>query len=410
MTPPLRDAHVHIASYGRWLSFTDLSTCQSHDDCLNRLSAARPDASGWIIAVGARPRAWREGNWPSRVRLDEATGRVPAIVWGFDLHSVVANSTALDRAGIHDDTPEPPGGVIEREGGRASGVLLEAAARVAWSAVPEPMPEDQVRHVSTAIGEFGRLGFTEVHDMLSEPWLGPALAALDDSGDLPIGTHLYVPAERLAETYATSRAWQRERVRLVGSKLFADGTLNSRTAWMLDDYADPLPGHPQGTPLLTPASIDASMREADRLGLHLAVHAIGDAAVRFVLDSVERVRPRYARIEHAEIIDESDVPRFARLGVACSPQPSHLLVDGATLHRSLPHRLDRVLPLRELIDAGCAPGELLVFGSDAPIVRANPADGILAATARAPHGLMDRIAPHQAITASQAWAAFRPAR
>jgi len=179
---------------------------------------------------------------------------------------------------------------------------------------------------------------------------------------------------------------------------------------MLEAYADPLPGLDHGQAMCSPGQIEEAIRRVDRLGLHLACHAIGDAAVRAVLDAIESVRPRTPgfRIEHAELIDADDVPRFADLGVVCSVQACHLLPDIDVLRRSLGHRLDRVLPLRDLIDAGCGPGQLLWFGSDAPIVRADPGDSIQAAVHRCrpgdgPDGV---IAPEQAITIAEAGSAF----
>jgi predicted amidohydrolase YtcJ len=168
------------------------------------------------------------------------------------------------------------------------------------------------------------------------------------------------------------------------------------------------------------------------MGLGLAVHAIGDAAVRAALDAFEqrpdpardRKRPGTGpvpafldsslpllRIEHAEIVDERDVPRFAKLGVVCSVQPCHLLVDVEALQRGLPAKLARVLPLRDLVDSGCQPGRLLWFGSDTPIVRPDPQDSIQAAVHRRRPGDGDihTIAPEQAITEKEAWAAFTPA-
>jgi hypothetical protein len=162
--------------------------------------------------------------------------------------------------------------------------------------------------------------------------------------------------------------------------------------------------------MMTPAQIEDAVRACDAFALPIAAHAIGDASVRAVLDAIERVRPkaRGQRIEHAELIDSADVPRFADLGVICSVQPCHLLADIEALTRLLPHRLDRVLPLRELIDAGCAPGELLWFGSDTPIVRPDPEDSIQAATCRRRAGAPDSeaISPEQAITPPQAWSCF----
>ena len=181
---------------------------------------------------------------------------------------------------------------------------------------------------------------------------------------------------------------------------------------MLEPFRDGLPEHPNGTPMHTPDQLIDAVRRADAMELPLAVHAIGDAAVRATLDAFEQAEPSTpgARIEHCELIDPEDVGRFAELEVVASVQPCHLLADVDALRRYLPHRLDRVLPLRELIDGGCAPGELLRFGSDAPIVRADPHDSILAATERRREGMSvaDAIAIDQAITEHEAWACFGP--
>jgi predicted amidohydrolase YtcJ len=163
--------------------------------------------------------------------------------------------------------------------------------------------------------------------------------------------------------------------------------------------------------------MDDAVRRADAVGLPLAVHAIGDFAVRATLDSFERVRPAALgqRIEHAEIIDAADVPRFAALGVTCSVQPCHLLADVEALYKYVPHRLNRVLPLRELLDSGLIPGHVgldgragLVFGSDVPIVRAEPQDSIQAAVHRRRAGAPEHamIAPRQALSEREAWACF----
>ena len=179
---------------------------------------------------------------------------------------------------------------------------------------------------------------------------------------------------------------------------------------MLEPYERAHPEHPYGMSIMDVAALIETIGQCDELGLPVAAHAIGDGAVRAVLDAIEAVSPvaRGARIEHAEIVDEADVPRFAALGVTCSPQPCHLLVDVEALTRYLPHRLNRVLPLRELIDAGCVPGQDLIFGSDVPIVRANPEDSVLAATKRARDGMRasEAIAPGQSITEAEARACF----
>ncbi|MBX3364852.1 MAG: amidohydrolase family protein [Phycisphaeraceae bacterium] len=405
----LREAHVHLLALGLSQTFVDLSRCTSGEEMLDAMARARPTASGWVVGTGARPAAWREPEWPTLTRFDEAMGGRPAVAWCFDYHALMAGSAAMAAAGITPESADPPGGVIVRDrGGKLRGVLLERAAYLAWSAVPEPTVTERSGMVLQALELLRRLGYVEAHDLLSEPWLGCVLAELDDAGTLPLDVRLFPRIEDAESIVKGRTAWERERVQLGGVKIFADGTLNSRTAWMLAPFADAMPEHPRGTPMLSASQLVEAVSRADALSLPLATHAIGDAAVRAVLDAIEQVRPSTQgfRIEHAEVIDEADVPRFARLGVICSVQPCHLLADIEALERSLPHRLDRVLPLRELVDSGCAPGEGLIFGSDAPIVRADPGDSILAATLRGRSGGGMRIAPEQAISSAEAWACF----
>lgn len=390
-----------------------LHDCTSADDMLERLArrASATAGASWIVGVGARPEAWSAPAWPSLERLDVAVGPRPAIAWCFDTHALMASSGALLAAGIGPGTPDPEGGIILRDrDGKPSGLVLESAAKQVAAAMPAPDREVRLAWLRSALADLRGHGFTEVHDLKSPPTLGPDLAALEDAGALDMDVRLYVPFEGLASAIDDAPDWERDRVRLGGAKVFADGTLNSRTAWMLRPYIDPIPGHPRGTPLVTPEVLDEAVRVCDDLGVPLAVHAIGDGAVRAVLDAIERNRPSTLgfRIEHAEIIDEADVPRFAALGVVCSVQPCHLLYDIEALRRYLPDRVDRVMPMRELVESGCEPGVLLWFGSDVPIVRPHPEDSIRAAVHRRRVGMAadDAIGLRQVIDEADAWAAF----
>ncbi len=429
MTAParLREAHAHIAQHGRAMTMLDLSGAASLDDCLRRV-AARATAMrsegrpGWLLAHAVRVEAWPERAWPPLSRLDEAVPDRECCLWSFDHHALAVNTPAMRRAGIGADTADPSHGRIVRDSrGTPSGLMLEAAAKLVWSRIPEDPPHERVRQVKAALADLVAHGFVEVHDLLSEPWVAPMLAGLDDAGELPAQIVLYPRLDDLDTLLSSRREWERERVRLAGAKLFADGTLNARTASMLEPYADPLSGLPRGEAMLTRDHIAQALARTSSLGLTLAVHAIGDAAVRTCLDAAEVVPHPFApsaphpptphlRIEHAEVIDAADIPRFAELGVVCSVQPCHLLADVEALQRGLPHRLARVLPLRDLIDAGCRPGELLWFGSDVPIVRPHPQDSIQAAVHRRRPGMDQReaIAPAQAIAEREAWACFRP--
>ncbi len=426
-TTGLREAHAHIPAHGRALSMLNLASCSSSAECVeklrgeaDRLDAAHASGTEWVLAFGARVESWADRCWPTRAEMDAATVGRACAVMSFDHHAVVANTAALMRSGFTPASPDPMGGVIVRDprSREPTGLMLESAAYAVWNAAPEPSLGARRGQVGAALADLAGLGFVEVHDLLSPEWLGPMLAEMDDRGELGVRVKLFAPVAQLERACGDARSWRRDRVELGGGKLFADGTLNSRTAWTLEPYLDPLPGMPCGKVMATREEIASALRTAEGCGLPLATHAIGDGAVRAVLDAVEEVgreregkgspRPRH-RIEHAELIHPGDVPRFARLGVVASVQPCHLLTDIEALTRSLPDRLGRVLPLRSLIDDGCVPGDLLMFGSDTPIVRANPADSVLAATKRGRSSVSGGvgIAPEQSITEKECWAAFR---
>lgn len=403
----LVEHHAHILWHGQAMDRVDLSEVTSADQALERIAQRRAERDGPVIAAGARPEAWSPPTWPTLRQLDDACGDRPCLIWCFDHHSVMVNTAALLVVGISAATPDPAGGLIHRDdAGNPTGLLAEAAATRFrdWDARE---PGAARRHLSLALADFRAHGFAEIHDMLATPALIEALASLP--GDAPRAT-VYVPLDDLHRVAASRAEWESDRLVLGGGKVFVDGTLNSRTAWMLHPYADGFAGHPRGVALMTPGELEDAVRRCDALGVPLAAHAIGDGAVRAVLDAVEAVRPRTRgfRVEHAEVIDEVDVPRFARLGVAASVQPCHLLYDIEALHRAVPRRLGRVLPLRELVESGCEPGELLLFGSDAPIVRPDPGDSLQAAIERRRPDMpaAAAIGPGQALTSRECLAAF----
>lgn len=467
----LREAHAHIISHGRSASMLWLSSCTSRGEALDLIRArARAMASNatphaprtqWLIAAGARPQGWhdadhaasqpgRHGAWPTHLELDDACPDRPCLVMSFDHHSGAANSAALaaafgaidpDRAtqsvptksatAQADASATLPEVFVRDPGGRFTGVLLEAAFMRVRHAVPQATATERMVHLRAALDDFARLGFDEVHDLWSGEELGPGLAELEREGTLSQRVWMYplVDGEgTLERVHATRSAFASSRVRLTGGKVFADGTLNATTAWMRQPYRDGLADHPCGTPLVSVESLRRDMNRCWALGIGMAVHAIGDGAVGAVLDAAEAESANPAiravrdaglppvRIEHAEVVDERDVPRIVRLwremGLVVSVQPCHLLYDIEALERQLPHRLHRVLPLRELIQAGLPPGDGLWFGSDAPIVRPDPQDSIDAATTRrrgerCVAGPASRaIAAEQSIDESTAWTCF----
>lgn len=408
----LREAHAHLFQLGRSLSMLDLSACASREQMLDSIGshASSLGTHDWVLAHGARPEQWDDPRWTTREELDRAAGNRPVAAWCFDYHAMVASSAALSHAGIDTDTRIESGVVELDAGGAPSGLLLEHAALRMWDVVPEPDASQRRDLVLGACRHLSGLGYRAVHDLKAQPWLCTLLSELLADGEIDMRFELYPLVPDLeASIYAHSTGCD-ERVRIAGGKIFVDGTLNSRTAWMLHPYADGHPDRPRGTPMMTPAQIEEALRNCNAVGLPIAAHAIGDGAVRAVLDAIERTGCQHTgcRIEHAEVIDEIDLPRFVGLGVKASLQPCHLLADIEALRRALPHRLDRVLPIRSLLSSGLKPGEDLLFGSDVPIVGADPRDTIQAATARRRDGMPESEAINigEAIDEDTAWACF----
>lgn len=375
----------------------------------------------WILAHGARVESFDDPNWPPLEEVDAVVSNRGLVAWSFDHHELLTNSMSLKHAHLWKDRNNDPC-VRRDQAGNPTGLLREHAAHTLWNSRPESPHERAVSDTKAALLDLAQQGFGEVHDLKSEPEDLHALAACGHEGLVrEVGLNIkafyayanYGDLDELEDNAGRLRLDVKlaaPGVSVVGAKIFVDGTLNGRTAWMLHPYADGRPEHPSGMRLLSPAQISGAIEACAAFNLQLAAHAIGDAAVRAVLDATERARvPRgTVRIEHAEVIDEADVPRFVELGVIASVQPCHLLYDIEALRRACPDRLERVLPLRELIDSGMEPGRDIMFGSDTPIVRPDPEDSILAAMnrGRADMALEDGIAPGQAISEEEAWACF----
>jgi predicted amidohydrolase YtcJ len=408
----LREAHAHVFQLGRSLTMLDLGGCTSAHSMLDAIArfAEGLDSDDWVLAHSARPEGWDDPTWPTREQIDLAGSGRPLVAWCFDYHALIASSAALEHARI-DATTEIQSGVVELDAdNEPSGLLLEHAALHMWNRVPEPDETKRVELVRRACLHLHALGFVEVHDLKAQPWLGGVLSDLCRNGEIDMSFELFPLIPDLRASLAAQSAGYDNRVRIVGGKIFVDGTLNSRTAWMLHPYADGHPDRPCGTSMMTQTQIENAMQTCADAGLPIATHAIGDGAVRAVLDGIEKLGlgGTGCRIEHAELIDKTDLPRFASLGVKASVQPCHLLPDMEALKRALPDRLDRVLPIRSLIESGLKPGKDLMFGSDVPIVRADVQDSIQAAVHRRREGMdeSESINPDEAIDESTAMMCF----
>ncbi|MEA2537009.1 MAG: hypothetical protein QOF11_1243 [Chloroflexota bacterium] len=400
--PGLTDAHLHLAQAAVSARQVDLASAASLDEGLRRIAVAHArlaQADAWLLGHGWESDRW--GGWPTAADLERvAPGRAVAL-WAHDHHSLWVSQTSLRLAGIGAGTTDPDGGEIRRDSaGSPTGVLHEAATRLVATHVPAPTADELVAAIPDLARELVRLGVVAVHDpgdLVPDPALTGAFAAyarLGDSGELPVRVHASLRAEAVAVaverglhsgsrlgTNPDGRAW-------VGwQKLFADGSLGSRTAALLEPFTfepeRPLgAGRERGIFVTEPAVLAELTGRAASARIVTQIHAIGDAALRAALDALEPHAgdgPLRTRVEHVQLTDPVDLPRFARLGIAASVQPVHLRSDAAQARHLWGERAERLgYPWRSLSESGA----LLPFGTDAPVEPIDPWPGIAIAVTR----------------------------
>lgn len=417
--PGLCDAHIHLYHWLLLQTQLNLAQTKSRQEMLARLAAyctTQPD--GWIVGQGWNESRWGEQDFPTAAEIDAATGARPALLYRSDMHVAIANQAALDQAGITAETPDPPDGVIDRDvSGRPTGILHELAIQQVAKHIPLPTAAAMAQALRDQAHQLHALGITAVHDqrMMDGPD-GPIMLAayqlLREEQALKLRVNCNVAAQQLPALAALGlrSGFGDDWLRLGHVKVFADGSLGSRTAWMLEPFAPQTPDEAAnfGVNVTPPDQMAAIFQQATRLGFPISVHAIGDRAIHTVLDIFEEVAangPAPAiphRIEHVQTIAPADIPRLARLGLTASVQPLHLVDDHDLADRYLGDRARTTYAFRSLLDAGTR----LVFGSDAPVVDCNPFVGIHAACYRRPLGTIDPWHPDQSVSLCEAIRAY----
>ena len=396
--PGMTDAHVHFYDWSLGLRQLPLAGASSLDEVCARVArrAGEVPAGGWILGQGWNETRWPKVRMPARADLDGAAPDHPVILWRNDLHLAAVNSRALELAGVSGDTFDPPEGIIDRdEAGQPTGVLRDLAINLVSDVIPPATEDETVAAMREGFAVLHRLGLTGVHDYrimggADGPPAFRALQRLQAAGEVGLRMWTHVPGERLDEAIALGlrTGFGDDFVRVGHVKMFSDGGQGARTAWMLEPYEDV--GH-CGIPLTPMADLAEAIPKADRAGLAVAVHAIGDRANRELIGVFERVlehqaaesRPTAApaaphRIEHVQNIRPEDVARLARLGVVASVQPLHVIDDLPMTDISVGERARFSYPFRDMWDAGVT----LALGSDCPVSSPNPLWGIHAAVTR----------------------------
>jgi predicted amidohydrolase YtcJ len=374
--PGFGDAHLHLEWMARSASEVHLAGATTRREALARVRsfAGRLDRAAWVSGRGWCNDDWSDDPSPlKRDELDEAGGGRPVLLVRKDGHSACLSSAALVAAGLARDSPDPAGGVIDRDAhGELTGMLREEACNVAGRAVPPPSNAEFDAALVTVLRGLARDGLTAVHTMDS-PRLFRSLQRLHREHRLPIRVVWNLPVAELAAAQAVgiTSGFGDWRLRVWGVKAYLDGSLGSRTAEMLDGSGVAVTGQEELIDMVTRCAA---------AGLNVCLHAIGDGAVRRALDALERARDARGlwrpRIEHAQCVDPVDIPRFARVGVIASMQPVHAVSDRSVADAQWPGRTAYSYAWGALQRAGAT----LAFGSDSPVEDPSPLAGIDAAT------------------------------
>lgn len=380
--PGLCDAHAHLVGLGRALATVDLRGAGSIDEVVARLRAGAP-ASGWVHGRGWDQNLWPGQAMPTHAALTAAFPDRPVWLRRVDGHAGWGNAALLAVAGVGPDTKAPAGGEILRDAaGQPTGVLVDAA--MALVTVPATTTDERRTQLLAAQTHALQRGLTGVHEMGIDADDDALYRELDRDQRLQLRVHAYASEGWLeGDLGARDATAAARRYALVGVKLYADGALGSRGAALLADYDDRA-GH-RGLMQHGPAELTALVERAVRGGWQPATHAIGDAANRATLDAYAAVmtkdqrRTLRPRIEHCQVLAQSDLARFGELGVIASMQPTHATSDMAWVPARLgPERTQRAYAWRSLLLQHAT----LCFGSDFPVEQVDPTLGLYAAITR----------------------------
>ena len=418
VVPGFVDDHTHFIPGGFQLGSIDLRDAPTFVEFIRRVgSHARTVPAGrWVTGGDWDHERWAGAPLPRREWIDSVTGDVAVAVNRLDGHMILANTRALELAGITRDTPDPPGGTIVRDARtrRPTGVLKDAAMDLVTRVMPRPSDPEMDEAFRRAQAHALARGVTMIHDMGSWSDLSTYRRARD-AGELRIRVYAFVPLDtswqRMRDLVAREGRGD-ARLRWGGLKGFVDGSLGSTTAWFYQPYEDA--PSTSGLMVTDTARLRQWIRDADAAGLHVAVHAIGDRANDWLIDTYRWVieqsgaRDRRFRVEHAQHLTTAAIPRFAELGLLPSMQPYHAIDDGRWAEKRIgPDRIETTYAFRSLLDAGAR----LMFGSDWTVAPIDPLLGIFAAVTRRtidaanPGGWV----PEQKITVEEALHAFTAA-
>lgn len=407
--PGFNDAHTHLGGAGQTKLNVDLTGVRSLAEMLAKVKAFADAAppGHWLTGGNWDHTLWASKQLPTRQDLDRVTGDHPAFLDRIDGHIAVVNSAALKAAGITGTTKPPQGGAVDLDAqGEPTGILRESAQGLVEKVIPSPTREERRRGDRLAIDDAVSHGITSVQDFSEwEDFL--VFEEMEKEGALKVRISEWLPFKAPLADLIKMRAHHDENDPMLRTgmlKGFMDGSLGSRTAAMKAPFTDD-PGN-SGLPQYTQAQLNAMTVERARAGFQIGFHAIGDKAAAMALDAYAQPGVSHTarnRIEHAQVVDPADIPRFKQLGVIASMQPNHLLTDMNWAEDRLgPKRAAYSYAWKAFLDAGVP----LAFGTDYPVEPVTPFRGLYAAVTRMNEAGTKTFFPENKLTRGQALYAY----
>ena len=383
--PGFHDSHTHLILAGMYKTYPNLGSARSEEEAAAMLKEYYDSQSGdgWVYGFNWYHVFWDKKELPRKETLDRYFPDRPVFLINAEAHGAWVNSLALEIAGVTADTPDPFGGEIARdENGEPTGFLYESAIEYVAAHALIFTEEQEKTFLRKYMADAAELGITGVVDV--QPYFGKDLGSLEvytgmeSDGELTV--RITAAANLLGdldEALENSKKYCTEKVRAHMLKQFVDGVITTHTALLLEDYTD-APGN-RGTQLSELEKIDAAVQEGHKRGLWIKIHAIGDRAIRFTIDSYEKAIKTYGAngcrhaIEHVEMVTDSDIERFGQLGLIPSVQPEHIGLmptwEGEEYRVNIgEERAGRTWPFRSLLESA----GVLAIGSDCPVVDNNP--------------------------------------
>ncbi len=387
LMPGLIDAHGHVMGIGFQQLTLDLSDTNSLSEAQTKIAkyAADNPSLPWIVGRGWNQEKWGLGRFPTAAEIDAVVADRPVWLQRIDGHAGWANSRAMGIAGISAGSKSPAGGRIEMQAGKPSGIFVDAAESLIQKFVPAPRAADRDQALAKAQELLLSQGITAIADMGTTMQDWQSYRRAGDRGWLRIRIMSYAAGvdEMVAIGGTGPTPWlYDDKLRLNGVKLYLDGALGSRGAWLKQPYTDK-PGE-KGLAFIDDTKLLNQMSRAAMDNYQIAVHAIGDQANTQILGAIEQLSQSFKgdrrwRIEHAQIVDPADIQAFGRNGIIASMQPVHQTSDRLMAEARLGQtRLLGAYAWKSILDAG---GKL-AFGSDAPVESSNPFPGIAVAMTR----------------------------